>query len=284
MANASMVQQSFSLQMLARFRRFFRWLTSARVILSLIMLVIMFVMVVIPSVQFGRDHGHLAGSWISLAIRELVARRINALSLCQDADRPTGQIYTYRPLQHSMTVAIGSTLLALLIGGSLAWMVVRTDMPDRKLINQLAVLPYIMPSWTLAQAWLVLFKNRLTGGTPGVFESVVGASPPDWLSYGAGADHHLQRAALLHLLLPVRLCGADVDRFQPGRSRRPDGRQPLAHPAQDHLPARHAGDPLGRHHDLLQGDGHLRRTECSGHAGQVLCRCNHDSRRPGDWR
>ena len=32
-------------------------------------------------------------------------------------------------------------------------------MPGRKLVNQLAVLPYIMPSWTLAQAWLVLFKN-----------------------------------------------------------------------------------------------------------------------------
>ncbi len=83
-----------------------------------------------------------------------------------------------------MTMAIGATLLALLIGGSLAWLVVRTDMPGRKLINQLAVIPYIMPSWTLAQAWVVLFKNRLSGGTPGVFEFLVGQAPPDWLSYG----------------------------------------------------------------------------------------------------
>ena len=83
-----------------------------------------------------------------------------------------------------MVVALGATLLALLIGGSMAWLVVRTDMPGRKLINQLAVLPYIMPSWTLAQAWLVFFKNRLTGGTPGVFEYFVGQSPPNWLSYG----------------------------------------------------------------------------------------------------
>ena len=71
-----------------------------------------------------------------------------------------GRIYTYTPLQHSMTIAIGTVVLSLLIGGSLAWLVVRTDMPGRKLVNQLAVLPYIMPSWTLAQAWLVLFKNR----------------------------------------------------------------------------------------------------------------------------
>ena len=71
----------------------------------------------------------------------------------------------------------------------------------------------------------------------------------------AGADHHLQRAALLHLLFPVRVGGADVDRFQPGRSRGTDGRQPLAHPAQDHLPAGPAGDAFGFHHDLFQGDG-----------------------------
>ncbi|MBN1660187.1 MAG: iron ABC transporter permease, partial [Anaerolineae bacterium] len=70
------------------------------------------------------------------------------------------------------------------IGGSLAWLVVRTDMPGRKLVNQLALIPYIMPSWTLAQAWLVFFKNRLSGGTPGVFEYLVGQSPPNWLSYG----------------------------------------------------------------------------------------------------
>ncbi len=94
------------------------------------------------------------------------------------------QIYTYAPLRHSMTVAIGSTLLALLIGGTLAWLVIRTDMPGRKLINQLAVIPYIMPSWTLAQAWVVFFKNRLSGGTPGVFEYLLGHAPPDWLSYG----------------------------------------------------------------------------------------------------
>jgi len=31
---------------------------------------------------------------------------------------------------------------------------------------------------------LVLFKNRTQGGAPGLFEYIIGASPPDWLSYG----------------------------------------------------------------------------------------------------
>jgi iron(III) transport system permease protein len=95
-----------------------------------------------------------------------------------------GRIYTYNPLMHSMTIAMGTVVFALIIGGSLAWLVVRTDMPGRKLVTSLAVLPYIMPSWTLAQAWLVLFKNRTVGGAPGMFESILGVSPPDWLSYG----------------------------------------------------------------------------------------------------
>jgi iron(III) transport system permease protein len=95
-----------------------------------------------------------------------------------------GKIYMFTPLRNSFTVAIGSTLLALLIGGSLAWLVVRTDMPGRKIVNQLALIPYIMPGWTLAQAWLVFFKNKLSGGTPGIFEFIVGQAPPSWLSYG----------------------------------------------------------------------------------------------------
>jgi iron(III) transport system permease protein len=42
-----------------------------------------------------------------------------------------------------------------------------------------------MPGWTIAQAWTVLFKNTIAGGAPGLFEYIVGHSPPLWLSYGA---------------------------------------------------------------------------------------------------
>jgi iron(III) transport system permease protein len=183
MSVPSISESSFSQKLIASSRRFFRWLTSIRVILSLIMLAVMFVMVVIPlyrlvatTVVWGptdlpqHPEAVEGGLTIYHYVRMLTGR--------------IGQIFTYIPLQHSMTVAIGSTLLALLIGGALAWFVVRTDMPGRKLVNQLAVLPYVMPSWTLAQAWVVFFKNRLSGGTPGVFEYLVGHAPPDWLSYG----------------------------------------------------------------------------------------------------
>jgi iron(III) transport system permease protein len=180
----ALTPQPVSLRVLVSSRRFIRWLTSAKVVLSLTMLVLMFVMVVVPLYE-------LVTTTVTWQAHDLpnnpdaVQGELTLFHYVRMLTGRLGKIYTYTPLQHSMTVAIGATLLALLIGGSLAWLVVRTDMPGRKLINQLAVVPYIMPSWTLAQAWIVLFKNRLSGGTPGVFEFLVGHSPPNWLSYGA---------------------------------------------------------------------------------------------------
>jgi iron(III) transport system permease protein len=174
---------SFNQRFTANSRRFIRWLTTPRVVLSLIMLILMFVMVVIPLYQLVKT----TVVWGPTDIPQHPDAVTGQLTIYHYVRMLTGrlaQIYTYAPLRHSMTVAVGSTLLALLIGGTLAWLVIRTDIPGRKMINQLAVIPYIMPSWTLAQAWVVFFKNRLSGGTPGVFEFLVGHAPPDWLSYG----------------------------------------------------------------------------------------------------
>ena len=183
MTDLEFIQAPLSERLLARTRRFLRWLTRPHVVLALIMLVVMFVMVIIPlyklvattvtwqDTDLNRSPDAVVGEWTVFHwVRMLTG--------------VFGKIYTFTPLQHSMTIAIGTVVLAFLIGGSLAWLVVRTDMPNRNLVNQLAVLPYIMPSWTLAQAWLVLFKNRLSGGAPGMYEFVLGTSPPDWLSYG----------------------------------------------------------------------------------------------------
>jgi iron(III) transport system permease protein len=169
--------------MQASFRRFWRWISSPRVILSLIMLALMFVMVVIPLYQLIAT----TFRWGPTDIPQHPEAVEGGFTFFHYVRMLTGRlslIYTFAPLQHSVVVAIGSTLLALVIGGALAWLVVRTDLPGRLLITELAVFPYIMPSWTIAQAWIVFFKNRLSGGTPGVFEFVVGQPPPIWISYG----------------------------------------------------------------------------------------------------
>jgi iron(III) transport system permease protein len=183
MTDAVIVPSSPSTHLLAVSRRFFRWLTSPHVVLSLIMLVVMFFMVIIPLYRLVAT----TVTWQPQDLTRVPDAEVGAFTLFHWIRMLTGvlgRIYTYTPLQHSMTVAIGATFFAFLIGGSMAWLVVRTDMPARKLVNQLAILPYIMPGWTIAQAWLVLFKNRASGGTPGLFEFLIGTSPPNWLSYG----------------------------------------------------------------------------------------------------
>jgi iron(III) transport system permease protein len=183
MAAPTVAQPPLSLRLVAISRRFLRWLTRPQVILSLIMLFLMFYMIIIPLYR-------MVMTTITWQPRDLISNpdaEVGGLTLYHYVRMLTGalsKIYMYTPLQHSLVIATGATLLSLFIGGSLAWLVIRTDMPGRRLVNQLALIPYIMPSWTLAQAWVVFFKNRLSGGTAGVFEYLVGTSPPNWLSYG----------------------------------------------------------------------------------------------------
>ena len=179
----SNAEQSTAEKWMARLRRFIRWLTKPQIVLSLLMVAVMFVMVVIPLYRLVETTVTYQAHDLT-RVPDAIEGKLTSYHWVRMLTGIIGRIYTYTPLRNSMTIAVGATLLSLLIGGSLAWLVIRTDMPGRKLVNQLAVLPYIMPSWTLAQAWLVFFKNRTTGGTPGVFEFLVGVAPPDWLAYG----------------------------------------------------------------------------------------------------
>ena len=173
-----------SVRLLANLRRFIRWLTTPHILLSLIMLVVLYYMVITPLYRMVQT----TVTWQPRDVVNNPDAVVGELTIYHYVRMLTGvlgQIYMYTPLRHSFTISIGATLLALLIGGSLAWLVVRTDMPGRKLVNQLALIPYIMPSWTLAQAWLVFFKSTsFSGGTPGLYEYLVGSPPPTWLSYG----------------------------------------------------------------------------------------------------
>lgn len=89
-----------------------------------------------------------------------------------------------RPLYNSLAISLSVSACAMTIGAFLAWLVARTDLPFNKTITTVAVLPYVIPSYIHALAWLNLFKNDRIGGAAGVFQYITGLSPPDWLSYG----------------------------------------------------------------------------------------------------
>ncbi len=94
------------------------------------------------------------------------------------------QTMLWTPLLNTLYTSIGISFFALAIGTLLAWLVVRTDLPARRLISSVAIIPYMLPSWTIALAWIVVFKNEKVGGSIGFLQALTGVQPPDWLSYG----------------------------------------------------------------------------------------------------
>jgi iron(III) transport system permease protein len=165
-------------------RRCVRWITTPQIILSLIMLAVMVYMVIIPLYRMLMT---------TFTVQDIDLQSIKGVTVgdftlyhwIRMLTSKIAKIMTYEPLLHSLTVSLGATGLALLIGGLMAWMVVRTDMRGTNTIHFLATIPYIMPSWTIAMAWTVIFKNHTTGGTPGLIEFITGTPTPDWLAYGA---------------------------------------------------------------------------------------------------
>ncbi len=90
----------------------------------------------------------------------------------------------YKPLMNSLMISLSVSAIGITIGGILAWLVSRTDLPMKKFFSFILVVAYMVPSWCKALAWQVVFKNDRIGGYPGIFQSVSGISPPDWISYG----------------------------------------------------------------------------------------------------
>ncbi len=183
MSNASNINKDNSQIWMSRLRRFYRYITTPHVILSIIMMVVMFYMVIIPLYRMLFTTFTVADS----DLRVLPDANVGDFTWYHWLRMLTSEIsriMTYEPMLHSITISIGATLLALVIGGGMAWLVVRTDVRGKSVINLLATVPYIMPSWTIAMAWKVLFKNAKSGGTPGLLEFITGLPTPDWLAYG----------------------------------------------------------------------------------------------------
>ncbi len=75
-------------------------------------------------------------------------------------------IKTMVALKNTLYVAGGVTAVAILLGGGLAWLVARTDIPHKRLIEIIVFLTFTIPSYILAVAWIQLlgrngFINRL---------------------------------------------------------------------------------------------------------------------------
>jgi len=160
-----------------------RKLGTPQVILSAVLLVVLAVFVVVPVITIVVD----TFVWQSGDVRLSHNAKPGAFTLFhweRVFRSPLTPHLLTTPLINSILVGVATSALSLALGGLLAWFVVRTDMPFRRATGALAVVPYMIPSYSLALAWLTLFKNQRIGGTAGLFQYLTGVAPPDWVAYG----------------------------------------------------------------------------------------------------
>jgi len=165
------------------YSRFKNYIRRPHIVISLVLLAILLFIVLLPFAKMVKDSFVWQFADIRLSRHatpgELTLfhwKRVFASALTKNT--------LLRPLYNSLAISLSVSACAMTIGAFLAWLVARTDLPLKKFITTVAVLPYVIPSYIHALAWLNLFKNDRIGGAAGVFQYLTGLSPPDWLSYG----------------------------------------------------------------------------------------------------
>jgi iron(III) transport system permease protein len=90
----------------------------------------------------------------------------------------------YRALLNSVWISCATAAMCMLVGTLLAFLVVRTDLPGKKTLRTLIVLPYALPSFFAAIAWIQLLGPQ--GYLARVFLQVFGLATVPWNIYSAG--------------------------------------------------------------------------------------------------
>lgn len=88
------------------------------------------------------------------------------------------------PMGKSILMALLACLIAITVGGTLAFLISRTNIPFKKILSTIFVFPYIMPSWSMAMFWENFFKNNVASSQIGLLQSLTGICVPIQLIYG----------------------------------------------------------------------------------------------------
>ena len=81
------------------------------------------------------------------------------------------------PLKNSFVCGFFTVLVSVPLGSVLAWLMIRTDIPGKKILGLLVTVPYMIPSWTKALAWLAMFRNSTSGAFSSNAMTVPNATP-----------------------------------------------------------------------------------------------------------
>lgn len=89
--------------------------------------------------------------WMSFKTKEGMSFH-NYTSILMDAS-------TWTMLQNTIIVVTGSTFIAVVLGVTVAWMMVYTDIRQKKVLQLFIILPFIIPSYIVTIAWTQFVGN-----------------------------------------------------------------------------------------------------------------------------
>ena len=152
-------------------------------ILLMILLGILFYLVLWPFLELVL-HTITWGDGDRRLSRDAVPGEYTWFHWLQVTASPLSERMLYLPLVNTLITGVISTVIALIVGGGLAWCVIRSDMPGKGWLQPVLTLPCIVPSFAIALAWETVFRSPKVGGQPGLYQTVLGIPPPEWVSYG----------------------------------------------------------------------------------------------------
>ena len=177
-----------------------------------ISLVILFCLIVIPLLQMiastftlakaeAKRYGGEVGDFTLYYWRYILTGKLSAATL-------------WGPLKNSLVVGFFTVIVSVPLGSVLGWLMVRSDIPGKKLLGMLVVIPYMIPSWCKALAWLAVFRNK-TSGSLG-FLAGLGIPIPDWLAYGPVAivlcmSLHYYAFSYIHVSSALRSINSELE-------------------------------------------------------------------------
>ncbi|MDR3357723.1 MAG: iron ABC transporter permease [Desulfovibrio sp.] len=119
---------------------------------------------------------------------------------------------TYQALLNSLIIASGTTLGSTVVGTFFAWLVTRTDLPFKKFMRGMFLVPFMLPSFIGALAWKMLLSPR-AGYINRLFMDVFGLEAPVFNIYSYLGIVAVEVMYLFPFVF-IQVCGA-LERMDP---------------------------------------------------------------------
>lgn len=119
---------------------------------------------------------------------------------------------TYQALLNSVIIALGTTTGSTIVGTFFAWLVTRTDLPYKRFMKGMFLVPFMLPSFIGALAWKMLLSPR-AGYINRFFMDTLGFDGPIFNIYSY-AGIVLVEIMYLFPFVFIQVCGA-LERMDP---------------------------------------------------------------------